>query len=223
MFTPLPPRRFRWSAGAAGRSSPSRVPAPHSRNVISRTPQNLESEWRSQAEDGSADRHFHWIFFGYNVLKPMAQGFWGPAPLGKSGVHCITRCPSLFSAIRRSVCQPLPVFQGAAFSSEHFTQSLPPRNVAEPGGSPPLWGSLAAKLAVLCQSSASGHRASHSKYTRGQSRETGSLSRSPGGVGAPAKLVSLGPAWADSGSVNLPRRWRGSEDRRFHRRLLRQS
>ncbi len=27
-----------------------------------------------------------------------------------------------------------------------------------------------------------------------QSRETGSLSRSPGGVGAPAKRVSLGPA-----------------------------
>ncbi len=36
----------------------------------------------------------------------------------------------------------LPVFQGAAVSSERFSQSLPPRNVAELGGSPPLWGSL---------------------------------------------------------------------------------
>ncbi len=36
----------------------------------------------------------------------------------------------------------LPVFQGAAVSSEHFSQSLPPRNVAELGGSPPLRGSL---------------------------------------------------------------------------------
>ncbi len=36
----------------------------------------------------------------------------------------------------------LPVFQGAAASSEYFSQSLPPRNVAELGGSPPLWGSL---------------------------------------------------------------------------------
>ncbi len=30
MFTSLPPRRLRWSPGAAGRSSPNRVPAPHS-------------------------------------------------------------------------------------------------------------------------------------------------------------------------------------------------
>ncbi len=36
----------------------------------------------------------------------------------------------------------LPVFQGAAVSSERFSQSLPPRNVAELGGSPPLRGSL---------------------------------------------------------------------------------
>ncbi len=36
----------------------------------------------------------------------------------------------------------LPVFQGAAISSVHFSQSLPPRNVAELGGSPPLRGSL---------------------------------------------------------------------------------
>ncbi len=36
----------------------------------------------------------------------------------------------------------LPVFQGAAVSSEHFSQSLPPGNVAELRVSPPLWGSL---------------------------------------------------------------------------------
>ncbi len=36
----------------------------------------------------------------------------------------------------------LPVFQGAAVSSERFSQSLPPRNVVELGGSPPLRGSL---------------------------------------------------------------------------------
>ncbi len=47
----------------------------------------------------------------------------------------------------------------------------------------------AARSAVPCRSSASGHRAS-SKYTRSQSRETGSLSRSPGDVEAPAKCVS---------------------------------
>ncbi len=36
----------------------------------------------------------------------------------------------------------LPVFQGTAVSSKRFSQSLLPRNVAELGGSPPLWGSL---------------------------------------------------------------------------------
>ncbi len=73
----------------------------------------------------------------------MAQDFWGPAPLGKSGVHRIARCPSLLSALRRSVSQPcLPVFQGAAVSSEHFSQSLLPGNITELRGSPPLQGSL---------------------------------------------------------------------------------
>ncbi len=56
----------------------------------------------------------------------------------------------------------------------------------------PFWVSRAARVAIPCRSSALGHRASSSKYTRGQSRETGSLSRSPGSVGAPAKCVSLG-------------------------------
>ncbi len=74
--------------------------------------------------------------------------------------------------------------QGAAVSSERFSQSLPPRNVAELGGSPPLRGvPRAARSAVPCRSSAPGHRASRSKYTRDQSRETGSLSRLFGSVG----------------------------------------
>ncbi len=40
MFTSLPPWRLRWSAWAAGRSSPNCVPAPYSGNVTSRTRQN---------------------------------------------------------------------------------------------------------------------------------------------------------------------------------------
>ncbi len=54
--------------------------------------------------------------------------------------------------------------------------------------------SRAARSAVPCRSSVPGHRASRSKYTRGQSQETGSLSKSPGGVGALAKRVLLGSA-----------------------------
>ncbi len=96
------------------------------------------------------------------------------------------QCPQEISLLT------LPVFQGAAVSSERFSQSLPPRNVAELGGSPPLRGSLEQLgSAVPCRSSVPGHRASRSKYTRGQSQETGSLSRPPGGLGDPAKRVSL--------------------------------
>ncbi len=46
------------------------------------------------------------------------------------------QCPQEISRLT------LPVFQGAAVSSERFSQSLPPRKVAELGGSPPLRGSL---------------------------------------------------------------------------------
>ncbi len=72
----------------------------------------------------------------------------------------------------------LPVLQGAAVSSEHFSQLIPPvkhsgaERLAAPSGVP-----RAAGLVVSCQSSASGHRASSSRHTRGQFRETGSLSR----------------------------------------------
>ncbi len=83
--------------------------------------------------------------------------------------------------------------------------------------------SRAARSAVPCQSSVPGHRASRSKYTRGQSQETGSLSKSSGGVGALAKRVLLGPAWADSGSLVFLRYDAGLRTVVSNRRLLRQS
>ncbi len=88
------------------------------------------------------------------------------------------RCPQEISLLT------LPVFQGAAVSSERFSQSLPHRNVAELRGSP----------SPLRVSTASGHRASRSKYTRGQSWETGSLSRLFGSMETAAKCVSMGHA-----------------------------
>ncbi len=54
--------------------------------------------------------------------------------------------------------------------------------------------SRAARAVVPCRSSASGHRASSSKYTIGQSRETGSLSRLFGSVVSTAKCVLMGHA-----------------------------
>ncbi len=61
------------------------------------------------------------------------------------------QCPQEISLLT------LPVFRGAAVSSERFSQSLPPRNVAELGSSPPLRGSLEqARSAVPCRSSVPG-------------------------------------------------------------------
>ncbi len=52
----------------------------------------------------------------------------------------------------------------------------------------------AASSAVPCRGAVPGHRTSSSDYTRGQSRETGSLSRLFGSVETTAKCVSVGPA-----------------------------
>ncbi len=68
----------------------------------------------------------------------------------------------------------------------------------------PLGVSRAARLSVSCQSSVSGHRASRSKYTRGQSRETGFLSRLFDSVETTTKCVSVGHAHCRT------RLWRGS-------------
>ncbi len=54
--------------------------------------------------------------------------------------------------------------------------------------------SRAATSVVSCRSSLSGHRPSSSKHTRGQSRETGSLSRLFSSVETTVKCISLGPA-----------------------------
>ncbi len=76
--------------------------------------------------------------------RPNAKGPW-LLRAGPSGEEWYTphhtvpvspRCPQEIGLLT------LPVFQGAAVSSEHLSQSLPPRNVAELGGSAPLWGSL---------------------------------------------------------------------------------
>ncbi len=91
---------------------------------------------------------------GSSVSKRKGNSLWlecpdanGPGLLraGTSGEERCTphhtvpvspQCPQEISLLT------LPVFQGAAVSSERFSQSLPPRNVAELGGSPTLRGSL---------------------------------------------------------------------------------
>ncbi len=110
----------------------------------------------------------------------MAQGFWGPAPLRKSGVHYITRCPSLltsgdWSANPASVPGRSGLLR-ALLSVSSAQKCSGAGRLATPSGV-----SRADRLAVSCRSPASGHKA------RGQSWEAGSLSRSPGGVGAMAQ------------------------------------
>ncbi len=79
MFTSLPPRRLRWSAGAAGRSSPNCVPAPYSGNVTSRTRRigvrvTLPGRRRICGS----------IVFGQNALMPMVQGLEGRPLWGRA-------------------------------------------------------------------------------------------------------------------------------------------
>ncbi len=142
MCTSLPLRRLRWSTGAAGRSSPNRFPAPHSRNVPSRTPQNFGVRVALPGR-----RRICGLSFSLDSLQLERPDANGPGLLraGPSGEERCTlhdtvpvspQCPQEISLLT------LPVFQSAAVSSERFSQSLPPRNLAELGGSPPLRGSL---------------------------------------------------------------------------------
>ncbi len=55
--------------------------------------------------------------------------------------------------------------------------------------------SAAASLAFSCRCAVPGYQTSRSNYTRGQSRETGSLSTLSGSVETTAKCVSMGPAY----------------------------
>ncbi len=113
-------------------------------------------------------------------------------PYGKSGVHRITRCPSLLSSLWRSVFLPtLPEFQGASglprvpFSVLSARKRSGAESLATPSGI------SRAATSVACRSSVSGHRSSSSKHTRCQSRETGSLSRLFSSVETTAKCISF--------------------------------
>ncbi len=81
------------------------------------------------------------LVFGQNALMPWSRALRaGPSGEERCTPHYTVpvspQCPQEISLLT------LPVFQGAAVSSERFSQSLPPRNVAELGSSPPLRGSL---------------------------------------------------------------------------------
>ncbi|KAI2652678.1 enzymatic polyprotein [Labeo rohita] len=133
------------------------------------------------------------ISWGVVMSGPPARGLTseGRPYWGKGVVHRILRCPSLLGALGRLACQPCWCFRAQRSpASPHL--SLPPGNVAELGSSPPLWGSLQ----QLVRLSPAGHPLQDTElaaHTRGQSRETGSLSRLFGSVETTAKCICLGP------------------------------
>ncbi len=137
------------------------------------------------------------IVFGQNALMPWSRALRaGPSGEERCTPHYTVpvspQCPQ--SANPASVLGHSGL-QRALLSVSSAQKCSGDGRLATPSGV-----SRAARSAVPCQSSIPGHRASRSKCTRGQSQETGSLSKSPGGVGALAKRVLLGSAWADSDS-----------------------
>ncbi len=130
-----------------------------------------------------------------------AQDWWGQALWGRAVYTALhgARLSSVPSGDQSANPASVPGRSGLqqAFLSVSSAQKCSGAGrLAAPSGV-----SRAARSAVPCRSSVPGHRASRSKYTRGQSQETGFPSKSSGGVGALAKRVLLGPAWADSGSL----------------------
>ncbi len=117
---------------------------------------------------------------------------------GPSGEERRTRgtlCPSLLSALRSSVCQPCHVRCSRTQRSPVSTSQSSARKrsgaemLATPSGV-----SRAASSAFSCRCAVPGYQTGRSDYTRGQSRETGSLSRLFGSLETTAKCISMGPA-----------------------------
>ncbi len=176
MFTSLPPRRLRWSAWAAGRSSPNCVPAPYSGNVTSRTRQNRS---QSDAPGPKTDLRI-------DSLRPERPDAMARAlRAGPSGEERCTPHYTVYTALHGARLSSVPSgdqsanpasvlghsgLQRALLSVSSAQKCSGDGRLATPSGV-----SRAARSAVPCRSSVPGHRASRSKYTRGQSQETGSL------------------------------------------------
>ncbi len=121
-------------AGAAGRSSPNRVPAPC-----------------------------------FNEGRPL----WGRAAYTRYTVSVSPQCPQEIGL----PTLPRTVFQGAAISSEHTSQSSARKRSGAEMLATPSGVSRAASSAFSCRCAVPGYQTVRSDYTRGQSPETGSLSR----------------------------------------------
>ncbi len=137
MFTSLPPRRLRWSAWAAGRSSPNCVPAPYSGNVTSRTRQN-----RSQSDAPGPKTDLRIVSLRPERPDAMVQGLEGRPLWGRAVYTALhgARLSSVPSGDQSA--NPASVLGHSGLQRALLSVSSAPKNVAEMGGSPPLRGSL---------------------------------------------------------------------------------
>ncbi len=112
--------------------------------------------------------------------------FWGRAVY--TALHCarLTSMPSGDQSANPASVPGRSGLQRAFLSVSSAQKCSGAGRLATPSGV-----SRAARSAVPCRSSVPGHRASRSKYTRDQSRETGSLSRL---FGSMKTAVSMGHA-----------------------------
>ncbi|KAL0173812.1 hypothetical protein M9458_029780, partial [Cirrhinus mrigala] len=83
------------------------------------------------------------------LTRPVGRATVEEPHRGRGRVHRIIRCPPSPRALQEAGLLTLPGLQGAAASSEHPPQSLPPSDVAELGSSLPPRGSLGLLVQVL--------------------------------------------------------------------------
>ncbi|KAI2657343.1 Transposon Ty3-G Gag-Pol polyprotein [Labeo rohita] len=103
---------------------------------------------RSMAALVAAERH---LWLTLSDMKEKDRVFLLDAPLSPAGLFgdAVNAVVDRDQEAREIVLPTLPVFQGAAVSSEHSPQFFPPGNVAGLGSSPPPRGSLGPLVQVL--------------------------------------------------------------------------
>ncbi len=171
--TRAPPRRRSWG-GKKGAWSKTSQPKPDLRTVLQAKRSSAKKPWClwTRAYEGSP----RW---GGAAVTAAYGACFTPVPSGDRSANPATYCVPGRSGLQRA---HISVSSGRKRSGAEM--------LATPSGV-----SAAASLAFSCRCAVPGYQTSRSNYTRGQSRETGSLSRLPGSVETTAKCVLMGPAY----------------------------
>ncbi len=168
-----PPRR-RSRGGKKGARSKTSQPKPDLRTVLQARKSSTKKPWRfwTRAYEGSP----RW---GGTAVTAAHGACFAPVPSGDRSAN-----PATYGVSGRSGLQRAHISVSSARKRSGAEMLATPSGV-----------STAASLAFSCRCAVPGYQTSHSNYTRGQSRETGSLSTLSGSVETTAKCVSMGPAY----------------------------